>query len=171
LIIQTGKCSSDWTPLSKSGNPLSFTPKLTGTSLRRNSDQLQEVKTKLFCLWGDLEEQKSSLAKTRTPEPTSTADDPSSSPEPYQPGDQPPIDSDDEDEQHSPPRELGSNKPSAEDPTATSSPTELTIKNKPFTCCIRQYGVKIDEPDPAKATAGNGKRWERQFGLFGVRIM
>ena len=55
-------------------------------------------------------------------------------------------------------------------PTATKPEGEPFIHNKAFTCCIKQYGVKVDEKDPKKANAGEGKRWERKFGLFGVLI-
>ena len=51
------------------------------------------------------------------------------------------------------------------------SKINLEPKNKAFTCCIKQYGVKVDEKDPAKANAGNGKRWQRMFGLFGTQIV
>ncbi|KAM3564715.1 hypothetical protein ARSEF4850_001744 [Beauveria asiatica] len=42
--------------------------------------------------------------------------------------------------------------------------------NLPFTCCIKQYGVKLREADEAKADAGEGKRWQRMYGLFGTQI-
>ena len=45
------------------------------------------------------------------------------------------------------------------------------VSNRPFSCCIRQYGVKVSEADSLKADAGDGKRWERVFGLFGTRIV
>lgn len=44
------------------------------------------------------------------------------------------------------------------------------VHNRPFTCCIQQYGVQVPEEDPLKADAGEGKRWQRMFGLFGTRI-
>ncbi|RDA94451.1 hypothetical protein CP533_2214 [Ophiocordyceps camponoti-saundersi (nom. inval.)] len=40
----------------------------------------------------------------------------------------------------------------------------------PFSCCLRQYAVKVAESDAHKADAGDGMRWERVFGLFGTRI-
>jgi len=43
-------------------------------------------------------------------------------------------------------------------------------KNLGFTCCIKQYGVKVKEDDPAKANAGDGYKWQRMFGLFGTLI-
>lgn len=46
----------------------------------------------------------------------------------------------------------------------------LKVSNKAFTCCIQQYGVAVDETDPSIADAGEGKRWERVFGLFGTKI-
>lgn len=45
------------------------------------------------------------------------------------------------------------------------------VSNCPFSCCIRQYGAKVSEPDTRKADAGDGKRWQRMFGLFGTRIV
>jgi len=54
---------------------------------------------------------------------------------------------------------------------AEKSEVILEPKNKAFTCCIRQYGVKVDEENPAKADAGKGKRWQRMFGLFGTQIV
>jgi protection of telomeres protein 1 len=48
---------------------------------------------------------------------------------------------------------------------------KLEAKNKAFTCCIQQYGVKVHEDDAAKANAGIGKRWQRVFGLFGTQIV
>ncbi|OBS18390.1 hypothetical protein FPOA_10117 [Fusarium poae] len=65
----------------------------------------------------------------------------------------PPVDSDDENEQ-----KTGGNE----------SKTQLT--NRSFACCIQQYGIKVTESDPSKASAGNGKRWQRIFGLFGTMI-
>ncbi|KAI0012754.1 hypothetical protein F4779DRAFT_531254 [Xylariaceae sp. FL0662B] len=57
-------------------------------------------------------------------------------------------------------------------PPDSSSPASATntVSNKPFTCCIRQYGVKVPESNPRRANAGDGKRWQRMFGLFGTRI-
>lgn len=46
----------------------------------------------------------------------------------------------------------------------------VAVKNKGFTCCIQQYGVKVHEDDELKANAGGGKRWQRMYGLFGTMI-
>ncbi|KAG5748272.1 hypothetical protein H9Q69_010179 [Fusarium xylarioides] len=67
----------------------------------------------------------------------------------------PPADSDDEDQQQP---EL-----------KNSGKTQLT--NRAFPCCIKQYGIKVAEPEPSQANAGNGKRWQRMFQLFGARIV
>lgn len=74
------------------------------------------------------------------------------------------MDSDDEGED----RPRGGTTKTGMDPTVS---TELQFKNKAFTCCIKQYGAKVDEDDPSLANAGNGKRWERKFGLFDTRIV
>jgi protection-of-telomeres protein 1 len=47
----------------------------------------------------------------------------------------------------------------------------LVPRNKAFTCCIKQYGVQVKEDESGKANAGNGKRWQRMFALFGTNIM
>jgi len=67
---------------------------------------------------------------------------------------EPPADSDDENGQ------VGGNSESG----------KMQLTNRPFPCCIQQYGVKVSESDPARASAGNGKRWQRMFRLFGTMI-
>ncbi|KAM3508872.1 hypothetical protein MY10362_000923 [Beauveria mimosiformis] len=52
-----------------------------------------------------------------------------------------------------------------EEASAAVEPTNL-----PFTCCIKQYGVTLREADEGKADAGEGKRWQRMYGLFGTQI-
>lgn len=44
------------------------------------------------------------------------------------------------------------------------------VKNGPFSCCVREYGIKKPEDDSEKANAGDGRRWQRVFGLFGTKI-
>lgn len=56
-------------------------------------------------------------------------------------------------------------------PLDQSLSTQLQVSNKAFTCYIKQYGVKVKEDDPDLANAGEGKRWERKFGLFGTQIV
>lgn len=48
--------------------------------------------------------------------------------------------------------------------------TSAAPANRPFACCIRQYGVMMDEDDESKADAGEGRRWQRMYGLFGTQI-
>ncbi|KAH8600048.1 hypothetical protein B0O99DRAFT_503754 [Bisporella sp. PMI_857] len=151
-----------------------FDPQIDSASLRTNPSLLAELKERLCILWGDLEEQKSALMQKQQVVPSSFSEEPASSPM-IRPGAQPNINSDDED-----------NIPALKSLEERSLNAGWTVnkidvyhppvKNKPFACCIKQYGVKVDEPDPSKATAGNGndgkgKRWERRFGLFGVNIV
>ncbi|KAF4338171.1 protection of telomeres 1 [Fusarium beomiforme] len=67
----------------------------------------------------------------------------------------PPVDSDDEGQQQPEIKQSGK--------------TQLT--NRAFPCCVKQYGIKVAEVDPSKANAGNGKRWQRMYQLFGARIV
>jgi hypothetical protein len=46
----------------------------------------------------------------------------------------------------------------------------VELTNQPFTCCVRQYGIRRTEADPEKMNAGEGKRWERVYGLFGTKL-
>ncbi|RGP62234.1 protection of telomeres 1 [Fusarium longipes] len=66
----------------------------------------------------------------------------------------PPADSDDENEP-----EAGNN-----------APNNMQLTNRSFPCCIQQYGIKVSESDSTKASAGDGKRWQRMFRLFGTMI-
>ncbi|PFH56151.1 hypothetical protein XA68_16974 [Ophiocordyceps unilateralis] len=62
------------------------------------------------------------------------------------------------------------NGPPSHTPEEAQTAPPPPADNLPFSCCLRQYGVKVPEPDRRKANAGEGKRWKRMFGLFGVRI-
>lgn len=48
--------------------------------------------------------------------------------------------------------------------------TSSAMPNQLFSCCIRQFGKKVEESDSEKADAGEGQRWKRVFGLFGTRL-
>ncbi|EME47631.1 hypothetical protein DOTSEDRAFT_69550 [Dothistroma septosporum NZE10] len=43
------------------------------------------------------------------------------------------------------------------------------LSNAPFECCIYEYGVELDENDPAKVDARFG--WQRLYGMFGTTIL
>jgi hypothetical protein len=146
------------------------------------------LKEQLFKLWGDLEEKKSAMlpkksAKSKKAPPPSSFDSIASSP-PQKAGAQPDADSDVENESSNPRSGNKISTPSVvlqerdSNIIATITSTNVKVdadlvvpKNKAFTCCIRQYGVKVDEEDPAKANAGEGQRWQRMFGLFGTQIL
>lgn len=138
-------------------------------------------------IWGDLEEQTSASRKTiEPPKPTSLSleAEPPSSPTDYIPGSQPNVDSDDEND-FTPVKAASKSTKMTTALNETdlnvslnnnsiqtaNQPKDLPIHNKAFTCCIKQYGVKVQETDMTKANAGDGKRWERKFGMFGVVIV
>lgn len=118
---------------------------LDACDLRANQDEASVLREQLFKLWGNLEEHKAQdwKAQIRSRKRLAT-------------NQAPPDSSDDEntvDQQR--------------DKTEQVPPP---ISNKPFTCCLRQYGVELTESRPDKCDAGNGKRYERVFGLFGTKI-
>ncbi|KAM5342616.1 hypothetical protein ACJ41O_013582 [Fusarium nematophilum] len=115
---------------------------LDASNLRHDKGNLDALRDKLFLLWGDLEEHKSREQEKQREAIRAARQG------------KPPSDSGDEDEPETEPKTAG----------------KVQVANRPFSCCIRQYGVKVRESDPAKADAGEGRRWERMFGLFGTRI-
>ncbi|KAI0896036.1 hypothetical protein F4806DRAFT_466041 [Annulohypoxylon nitens] len=117
---------------------------LDASDLRANPFELDKVREKLFQLWGNLQERKEDEMERQAMNKKRVAT--------HQP---PPS---------SPPR------PPSSRHVETTNNFEAAISNKPFSCCIRQYGITFREKDPKKADAGDGKRWQRMFALFGTKI-
>ncbi|QUC18856.1 uncharacterized protein UV8b_03097 [Ustilaginoidea virens] len=115
---------------------------LDASDLRNDDENLGQLRQRLFLLWGDLEEYQITL-EDQAPVGRRRGDD------------RPPADSDDEGEAQS---------------RAKAVRRQLGVSNRPFACCIRQYGVRVKEDDEGRADAGGGGRWQRMFGLFGTRI-
>ena len=115
---------------------------LTATNLAnpRQAEFLEAFREKMFILWGNLEELKNSQKSKRSRGKRVS-------------GQGPPPDSDDD-----------------EQVVITTEVPRDKIQNTPFECCIRQYGIKVPEQDPKRADAGDGKRWQRMYGMFGTRI-
>ncbi|PTB41948.1 hypothetical protein M441DRAFT_455954 [Trichoderma asperellum CBS 433.97] len=121
---------------------------LDASDLHEDQENLDTLRHRLFFLWGELEDKKSiGEENKRHADQVALANRDSN---------RPPLHSSDDE----------SIAPQKQDIELRSS----QISNTPFSCCIRQYGVKVLEQDPAKADAGEGKRWQRMFGLFGTRI-
>ncbi|KAM0260734.1 hypothetical protein ACHAQJ_002650 [Trichoderma viride] len=116
---------------------------LDASDLRKDEEHLETLRQRLFLLWGDLEEKKS--LKEEDKRRAALANRASN---------RPPLDSSDDES-------TARRKQDAE---------SSQVRNKPFTCCIQQYGVQVPEEDDTKADAGEGKRWQRMFALFGTRI-
>ncbi|KAI1655599.1 hypothetical protein F4813DRAFT_366624 [Daldinia decipiens] len=117
---------------------------LDAVDLRANPSDLDHLREQMFKLWGNLEECKQQELQNQQKNKQRVA------------AQQPPD--------STPPR------PPSSHPAQNAVQGESIVSNKPFTCCIRQYGVKLPESDPRKANAGKGKRWERVFGMFGTKI-
>lgn len=165
---------------------------MTCFSLRSNQQLLTQVKEQLFKLWGNLEERKSALLpKVVPPAPTKTQSTQSFFSSPAPPSSPPQHaypsfngDSDDENVDSTDSRRIPCAQKSQDSALEEMSVNILSkngdsngragepnqLSNKGFTCCVKQYGVKVEEPDPTRANAGNGMRWQRMFGLFGTMI-
>ncbi|KAL7797540.1 hypothetical protein V8C37DRAFT_369809 [Trichoderma ceciliae] len=117
---------------------------LDASNLRQDQNNLEALRQRLFLLWGELEEKKSLEEENKRRAALANRGG----------SDRPPLDSSDDE----------GSAPQKKDAEASR------ISNRPFTCCIQQYGVEVPEEDHLKADAGEGKRWQRMFGLFGTRI-
>lgn len=112
---------------------------LDATDLRRDSATLAQLRERMFTLWGDLEEHKTRAAERERHGDQAAVNGDRRDPR----REKPPMESDAEDEDKEP---------------------EQAVSNKPFACCIKQYGVY------EKGAEEEGGRWVRCFGLFGTKI-
>ncbi|KAG5951541.1 hypothetical protein E4U53_002856 [Claviceps sorghi] len=116
---------------------------LDASDLRNDDANLGRLRQRMFTLWGDLEEQKAQLEnRAMQARPFDGL------------GGRPPADSDDE----------------AKAPAGQQGPVAHmdAFSNRPFGCCLRQYGVRVDAQHVGKE--GGPVRWQRMFGLFGTKI-
>ncbi|KAF7550920.1 hypothetical protein G7046_g7869 [Stylonectria norvegica] len=113
---------------------------LDASNLRHDSKNLEALRKRMWPLWGELEEHRS-LEEAKRAKSTKAAKE-----------NKPPMDSADEEE------------------PAPKAASKNKAMNRPFPCCIRQYGIKVGEADPAKADAGEGRRWDRVYSMFGTKI-
>lgn len=113
---------------------------LDASDLKDDEKALETLQERLFILWGNLAEQKAASESAAVSKRARRTIR----------ADGPPPDSSD-----------------VEDEGGEST---AKVMNRPFPCCIRQYGIKVRESDPDRADAGEGFRWERVYGLFGTRI-
>ncbi|KAI2623455.1 hypothetical protein GGS21DRAFT_494297 [Xylaria nigripes] len=124
---------------------------LDACDLHEDQDTLSALREQLFRLWGNLEEVKSReqqrqiIAQRRV----AAIQPPSSSPTNDNAACQQSQEMSDEEKRDQ---------------------NKINLSNKPFACCIRQYGARAREPDPLRANAGDGFKWMRVFGLFGTKI-
>ncbi|KAI2466709.1 hypothetical protein F4781DRAFT_404869 [Annulohypoxylon bovei var. microspora] len=117
---------------------------LDASDLKADPDDLDKLREELFKLWGNLEECKQQELQRQVTDKQRVAT--------HQPPPSSPL------------------RPSSSRQAEPANNTETAISNKPFSCCIRQYGIQVREKDPRKANASDGKRWERVFALFGTKI-
>ncbi|GAW16972.1 hypothetical protein ANO14919_064210 [Xylariales sp. No.14919] len=122
---------------------------LDACDLREDPGVLHALREQLFKLWGNLEEIKLQEQKRQITNQRRVA------------AKQPPPSS---------PANIDNEHPRGISGARDKDQNTTKLSNKPFSCCIRQYGVRMREADPDKANAGEGSRWTRVFGLFGTRI-
>lgn len=106
-----------------------------------NEETLGSLREQMFKLWGDLEERKVDLEARKREQRDRIL-------------------------RNMPPPSSGAE----EEEAAAHSASLGQISNKPFTCCVQQYGVKVEAEEGEEDNAGEGKKWQRMYGLFGTKI-
>ncbi|KAL2266264.1 hypothetical protein VTJ83DRAFT_5616 [Remersonia thermophila] len=159
---------------------------LDATNLRRDPKTLERLRERMFTLWGNLEtvKRQTQTAGSRSAEGIRTRKQHKAlqQQQQQQQQQQPPKDS----KKASLRRRAGLEKPPLESSDVSSEEDEeenekneeagrgkersiekldeSKISNRPFACCIKQYGVR------AKNGEGTVTTWVRCFGLFGTKI-
>ena len=123
---------------------------LDACDLRRDPDVLNSLREQLFRLWGNLEElklQEQNCQITTRQRVAANLPPPSS------------------------PMDIGHQHAQQKmDDAKSKGYSGVGLSNKPFSCCIQQAGVKLREPNSLLADAGEGRRWQRVYYLFGTKI-
>ena len=113
---------------------------LDAADLRQNTETLAQLRERMFTLWGNLEELKQARAAETKQKKSQVG---ANGKHRLAQIEKPPLSS---------------------DPVNEGEGTaDEAVSNKPFNCCIKQYGVYEREGE------GGGK-WVRCFGLFGTKI-
>lgn len=108
-------------------------------------EPLGRLREQMFKIWGDLEERKVDLEERKSARRDRIL-------------------------RKMPPPSSGAGGDEADGDAVGCSPGLGQISNKPFVCCIQQYGVRVEAGEAGEDNAGDGKRWQRMFGLFGTKI-
>lgn len=137
---------------------------LDAVNLRRDPRTLATLRERMFTLWGSLEELKAAKARAAAAKKKKR---------------ERPEDKAKKDKGKT--IQLDKLKPPLEDSDGESEKQQDEVKedisNKPFNCCLKQYGVRVPEDDDGlpktdmeNGPAGPGGGWVRVFGLFGTKI-
>lgn len=138
---------------------------LDAVNLRRDPHTLATLRERMFTIWGNLEELKAAKARAAAAKKKERAEREGAK---KHKGKRIPLDK---------------LKPPLEDSDGESEKqqdgvTEEQISNKPFSCCLKQYGVRVGSEDDdglpkmdsINGPTGPGGGWVRVFGLFGTKI-
>ncbi|KAK3403231.1 hypothetical protein B0T20DRAFT_400389 [Sordaria brevicollis] len=133
---------------------------LDAVNLRRDPHTLATLKERMFTLWGNLEELKAAKARAAAAKKKERAERDGAMK--LNKGKRIPLD------KLKPPLEDSDNEEQHHDEVK-----EEETSNKPFSCCLKQYGVRVgsEEDHGLPKTDMNARGgWVRVFGLFGTKI-
>ncbi|KAK0614280.1 hypothetical protein B0T14DRAFT_528168 [Immersiella caudata] len=117
---------------------------LDASDLRHDRRKLEQLRSRMFLLWGNLEEAKSEAAEARKKPVAKKQSVPQL--------ERPPLDSSDRED------------------NGVSSSWESSVSNLPFICCIQQYGVCVTRASSPTDDTAPKQEWTRVFGLLGTKI-
>ncbi|KAJ4421773.1 hypothetical protein N0V85_000012 [Neurospora sp. IMI 360204] len=139
---------------------------LDAVNLRRDPHTLATLRERMFTLWGSLEELKAAKARAAAKdreEKRGEGDDRNGRTKKHKGKATTVV-------------QLEKLKPPLEDSDGEQQQQqqdqgEEEISNKPFSCCLKQYGVRVSEDDDGlPKTDGPAGGWVRVFGMFGTKI-
>lgn len=118
-----------------------------------NEELLKNLRERLFILWGNLEERKARVEAKKHLHNRN-------------PVGAPPADSSDVEV------DTGASLSKKTDgiPTEQCGPGSSQLSNRPFTCCLLQYGIRVSAHEADGIDAGDGTRWQRMLKLFGTKV-
>jgi protection of telomeres protein 1 len=117
---------------------------LDASDLTHDQRTLEQLRNRMFLLWGNLEEKKSEANETQKKPVAKKQNLPQL--------EKPPLDSSDRED------------------NGSCDSWESEVSNLPFMCCIQQYGVCVTRAGSPTDEAAPRQEWTRVFALFGTKI-
>lgn len=146
---------------------------LDAVNLRRDPETLATLRERMFTLWGNLEELKAAKAAREAKEREERGEDGNGRTTKRHKGKTTKTTTRVQLEKLKPPLEDSDGEQQQQKRDQGEEGDE--ISNKPFRCCLKQYGVRVSEDEEEddglpKTDDGSKGGWVRVFGMFGTKM-